>query len=365
LKNEVELKVAVFPGDGIGVEVMESALAALEAVQAKVGGFRLATRKLEAGANCYKARGTALPDESVKAAEESDAILLGACGLPDVRYPDGTEIAPQVDLRFIFGLYAGVRPIKVLPGGPCALAHPRAKEIDFILIRESTEGLFASKGKGEVVDDKLARDTQVITRATSERLFDFGFKLAARRKAQGKSGKLTLIDKANVFRSFAFFRKVFDERAAKHPEIATERLYVDACALDFVRRPWDFDVAVTENMFGDILSDLGAGLIGGMGFAPSADIGDGHAVFQPSHGTAPDIMGTGKANPTAMLLSAALMLDWLAERNGVEACARGARLLQEAVEGGLREGRFRTFDMGGRHTTGQVTKAVIEAIQRA
>ena len=365
MKNEVELKVAVFPGDGIGVEVMDSALEALRAVQAKVGGFRLATQTLEAGANCYKARGTALPDESVKTAEASDAILLGACGLPDIRYPDGTEIAPQVDLRFILNLYAGVRPIKVLPGGPCALAHPRAREIDFILIRESTEGLFASKGKGEVVDDKLARDTQVITRATSERLFDFGFKLAARRKAQGKPGKLTLIDKANVFRSFAFFRKVFDERAALHPEIRTERLYVDACALDLVRRPWDFDVAVTENMFGDILSDLGAGLVGGMGFAPSADIGDSHAVFQPSHGTAPDIMGTGKANPTAMLLSAALMLDWLAEQNGVEACAKGARLLQEAVEGGLREGRFRTFDMGGQHTTSQVTKAVVEAIQRA
>jgi 3-isopropylmalate dehydrogenase len=364
LKNEVELKVAVFPGDGIGIEVMESALAALAAVQAKVGGFRLATRKLEAGANCYKARGTALPDESVRAAEQADAILLGACGLPEVRYPDGTEIAPQVDLRFIFNLYAGVRPIKVLPGGPCALAHPRAREIDFILIRESTEGLFASKGKGEVVDDKLARDTQVITRATSERLFDFGFKLAAKRKAEGKPGKLTLIDKANVFRSFAFFRKVFDERAAQHPEIATERLYVDACALDFVRRPWDFDVAVTENMFGDILSDLGAGLIGGMGFAPSADIGEGHAVFQPSHGTAPDIMGTGKANPTAMLLSAALMLDWLAERRGVEACAKGARLLRAAVEDGLREGRFRTFDMGGTSTTGEVTKAVVEAIRR-
>src|SRR3546814_16052184 len=149
--------------------------------------------------------------------------------------------------------------------------------------------MFAAKGKGEVVGDELASETQVITRATSERLFDFGFRLAARRKAQGKPGKLTLIDKANVFRSFAFFRKVFDERAAKHPEIATERLYVDACALDLVSRPWDFDVAVTEHMFGDILSELGAGLICSLGLAPSGDHAHGHAVFQPATDTPPPI----------------------------------------------------------------------------
>lgn len=364
MKNEIELKIAVFPGDGIGIEVMDSALAALEAVQAKVGGFRLATRKLEAGAACYKARGTALPDESLKAAEEADAILLGACGLPDVRYPDGTEIAPQVDLRFHFNLYAGVRPIKVLPGGPCALAHPRAREIDFVLIRESTEGLFASKGKGEVVGDELARDTQVITRATSEKLFDFAFRLAAKRKAQGRPGKVTLIDKANVFRSFAFFRKVFDERAAKHPEIATERLYVDACALDFVRRPWDFDVAVTENMFGDILSDLCAGLVGGMGMAPSADIGERHAVFQPCHGSAPDIAGTGKANPTATFLSGAMMLDWLGRKHGNSDCRNAGELIERAVERAYQTGKLRPFELGGSDGTESITAAVMAPLQQ-
>ena len=143
---------------------------------------------------------------------------------------------------------------------------------------------------------------------------------------------LTCVDKANAFKAYAFFRKMFDECAARHPAVATDRLYVDACAAMLVRRPWDFDVMVMENMFGDILSDLTAGLIGGMGMAPSADIGDKHAVFQPCHGTAPDIMGKGLANPTAMILSTALMLDWLADRHDHAPAAGGARAIEAAVD---------------------------------
>src|SRR5437667_127423 len=141
--------------------------------------------------------------------------------------------------------------------------------------------------------------TLLITRKTCARLFEFAFLLAERRKARGAGGKLACVDKANAFKAYAFFRKLFDEAAARHASVATERLYVDACSAMLVRRPWDFDVLVMENMFGDILSDLTAGLIGGLGMAPSADIGDTHAVFQPCHGTAPDIMGKGLANPTA------------------------------------------------------------------
>ena len=155
----------------------------------------------------------------------------------------------------------------------------------------------------------------------------------------------------------------FDDLAAgSFPDITTERLYVDACALDLVRRPWDFDVMVTENMFGDILSDLAAGLIGGMGFAPSADIGDAHAVFQPSHGTAPDIAGTGKANPTAMILSAAMMLEWLAERHGVPACADAARRIDDAMVRTLAEGRAVPYDRGGEDGTWAVTEAVLKLL---
>ena len=135
-----------------------------------------------------------------------------------------------------------------------------------------------------------------------------------------------------MFKAFAFFREMFDEAAKRHPDVKADRLYVDACSAMLVKRPWDFDVMVMENMFGDILSDLAAGLIGGMGMAPSADIGDRHAVFQPCHGTAPDIMGQGKANPTAMILSAAMMLDWLADKHGLEQAAEAGEQIERAVD---------------------------------
>ncbi len=361
MKNS-SFRVALMPGDGIGVEVIEACVAVLEKLQAGGSGFALAFDRLEAGAMHYKASGTAMSDETFRRAAEADAILLGAMGWPEIRYPDGTEIAPQLDLRFRLELYAGVRPIRALPGMPVALADPRARDIDFVLLRESTEGLFASRGRGELIGDSEARDTQVITRGVSERLFDFAFGLAADRKARGGKGHVTCVDKANVFRSFAFFRKIFDERAARHPGLSASHHYVDACALDMIRRPWDFDVLVTENMFGDILSDLAAGLIGGMGFAPSADVGDKHAVFQPSHGTAPDIAGQGKANPTATFLSAALMLRWLGERHAVPAAVAAAARLEGAVDAAFGSGTVRPFDAGGRDGTGSVTKAVIDRL---
>lgn len=366
MNRNTAFDIAVFPGDGIGIEVMDAALAVLEAVQSRVGGFALHTGEpLAGGAGAYRDNGVALSDEALETAQHADAILFGAMGLPDVRYPNGTEIAPQLDMRFAFELYAGVRPIKALPGGAKVLSDPRAESIDLVIIRESTEGLFASRGKGIVENDQTARDTMVITRAISERLFDFAFRLAERRKRQGRPGKVTCVDKSNVFVSMAFFRKVFLERAVRFPDLQAATHYIDATALDLVRRPWDFDVLVTENMFGDIISDLGAALLGGMGMAPSADIGDKHGLFQPAHGSAPDIAGQGLANPIAMIQSAAMMLDWLAERHGVEACADAARLIEDAVAEVLAEGRVRPLDLGGRDGTGAVTAAIIAALQRS
>jgi 3-isopropylmalate dehydrogenase len=354
--------VAVLPGDGIGVEVMDAALAVLAAAEARVGGFGLALERVPGGALHYRETGEALPEASFAKAAAADAILFGAMGWPEIRYQDGTEIAPQLDLRVRLALYAGVRPIRAIPGVPTALADPRARDIDLVIIRESTEGLFASRGKGEVIGTREARDTMVITRAASERLFDFAFALAAQRRRpsgrEGQPGLVTCVDKANVFRSMAFFRQIFGERARAHPEIAARHHYIDAMALDLVRKPWEFDVMVTENQFGDILSDLGAGLIGGMGFAPSADLGDTHGLFQPSHGSAPDIAGRGIANPTAMILSAAMMLDWLGTRHGVPAARDGARLIERAVDAAFTVG-LRPCDIGGRDDTAAVTKAVI------
>ncbi|MDX1432098.1 MAG: isocitrate/isopropylmalate family dehydrogenase [Gammaproteobacteria bacterium] len=362
MSTNTAFDIAVLAGDGIGTEVMSSALAVLDAAAARVGGFTLAYEHLPGGAACYRDTGVALAEETFARAEQADAILFGAMGLPDVRYPDGTEIAPQLDLRFRLALYAGVRPIRAFAGAPRVLADARAEGIDLVIVRESTEGLFASRGKGVVDDDAVARDTMVITRAVCERLFDFSFRLAERRRRAGRAGRVTCVDKANVFTSMAFFRKVFDERARGHPDVRADHHYVDAAALDLVRKPWDFDVMVMENMFGDILSDLAASLVGGMGMAPSGDIGDEHALFQPAHGSAPDIAGKGLANPVAMILSAAMMLDWLAGKHGVEPCAEAAALIDAAVAGVLAEAVALPRDLGGTSGTAAITEAVLERI---
>ncbi len=355
--------IAVMPGDGIGAEVMDAAFVVLDAVEARFG---LAFRRevIAGGAQCYRDTGVALSEDGFVRAGQADAILFGAMGWPDIRYPDGTEIAPQLDLRVRFGLYAGVRPIRPIPGTPPVLTDPRAATIDLVILRESTEGMFASRGKGQVIGDHEARDTQVITRASTERLSHFAFKLARRRKEQGRSkGEVTLVDKANVFRSFAFMRQVFYETARHHPDIKAGHHYVDAMALDLVRRPWAFDVLPTENLFGDILSDLGAGLVGGMGFAPSADVGDEHAMFQPSHGSAPDIAGRGIANPTAMILSTGLMLDWLAERHCSAGAREGAAAIQRAVDLAFGAGRVRSHDIGGPDGTTAIAGCVADLIR--
>ena len=353
--------VAVLPGDGIGPEVMAPALAVLDKVAAATPGLKFRFTETPAGAGHYRDTGKSMPASTIKLCEEADAILLGACGLPHIRYPDNTEIMPQVELRFIFDLYAGVRPCRLIPNVPSPIVGAAERGIDLVVIRESTEGLFASMGKG-VVTETEARETLVITRKTSQRLFDFSFRLARRRKARRGDGLLTCVDKANAFKAYAFFRAMFDECAARYPDVGTDRLYVDACSAMLVRRPWDFDVLVMENMFGDIISDLTAGLIGGMGMAPSADIGDAHAVFQPCHGTAPDIMGKGLANPTAMILSAALMLDWLADRHGHAGAAQAARAIESAVDRAFAAG-LKPCEFGGGDGTAAIASAVLRALE--
>ena len=354
------LDICVLPGDGIGVEVIDATLPILDKLQ-HGAPFRFRFSTHPAGAQHYKATGEALPDATLAAARDADAILFGAMGWPEIRYPDGTEIAPQLDLRVQLELFAGVRPARAIPGIPLPLADPRAATIDLVVVRESTEGLFASRGKGVITvenGDDVARDTMVITRRGSERVHDFAFRLAQQRKRRGLPGIVTCVDKSNVFRSMAFFRRIFDERAAAFPDVDARHHYIDATALDLVRKPWEFDVIVTENMFGDILSDQTAALIGGMGMAPSGDIGDAHGLFQPCHGSAPDIAGQGKANPTATILSAAMMLDWLSERKGIAALADAARSIETAVDEVFASGKIKPHEFGGRDGTQAIADAV-------
>lgn len=351
--------IAVFDGDGIGPEIMQPTVELLKHISAGQSEFDLSFTSLPAGAAHYEKSGESLPADSVKAARECDAILLSAMGLPHIRKPDGTEMVPQIDLRFELGLFAGVRPVFTFPQGPQVLADERAASLDFVLVRESIEGLFAHKDEGVVVDNEYATETMRITREVSKKLFDFSFKLTHQRaKRLNRPGKLMCVDKANVFRSFWFFREIFNECAADYPDVEPSAMYVDAVAMKMVQSPWDLDVMVTENMFGDILSDLGAGLMGSLGLAPSADIGTDHAVFQPCHGSAPDIAGQGLANPSAMVLSAAMMLEYLGDNNDCPAAADCGADLRNAVmqATGTEQGRGR--DIGGTAGTDDIASSI-------
>jgi 3-isopropylmalate dehydrogenase len=358
-------QIAVFPGDGIGHEVMAPTVSILELLAKRVGAFALSFQTYEAGAGYYQRTGDALPASAMQAAAKADAILLGAMGLPDVRYPDGTEVQPHLDMRERFALYAGIRPIRILAGAPTPLADPRASQVDCVLVRESTEGLFASRSQSRR-DNDAVYDTMKISRSISERLFEQAFQLAIRRaKARGgRAPRVTCVDKANVIPSMAYFRSIFLDVASRHPDVPSDCVYVDAAALRLVRSPWEFDVLVTENMFGDILSDLGAALIGGMGMAPSADIGDNHAIFQPCHGTGPDIAGKGLANPTAMLLSGAMMLEWLGDRHDNDALRHAARMLTQAVEAAFAPGDLVSTEIGGSAGTAEIMARVAAALDR-
>jgi len=364
MKNDT-LTIAVLPGDGIGREVMPACLELVNAATTMAGAPALAFQTHNAGAQYYAESGDALPASTLEACRKSDAILFGAMGWPDIRFPDGTEIIPQLDLRMELGLFAGVRPIRWFPGLPRVLTDPRAEQIDFVLVREQTEGLFYARGRGEIRNDEEAYDTMQITRSGTERVTEFAFDIARQRKRRGKPGNVTCVDKANVFQSMAFFRKVFDEVADRHSDLTKDHAYVDALALNMVKKPWTFDVLVTENMFGDILSDLAAGLIGGMGMAPSADIGDKHGLFQPAHGTAPDIAGKGCANPSAMFLSAAMMLDWLAAKFGQPTLADAARLMEGAVEHTLSTKLAIPMEYGGNANCAEMTRSVISSLSAA
>lgn len=346
------LRIASLPGDGIGPEVVASAIEVLRAVESRAG-FQTEFEEIPVGAGEYLRSGNPLPPTSLERIRQVDAILLGAMGLPNIRWPNGVEMTPQIDIREELDLYCGLRPIYLFHPQDSPLKNQQAGGIDFLLIRESTEGLFA--GRKEIVppESSRAEDRMVITRAGAERIIRSAFTEAQRRR-----NHVTLVDKANVLPSMAYFRRIFDEISEQYPAVQTSRVYVDAAALYMVQRPQMFDVIVTENMFGDILSDLAAALVGGMGMAPSADIGPKHAVFQPSHGSAPDITGKDIANPVATILSAAMMLDWFKQ----DSATLGAEMIRSAVKRVFRDPSCRTKDMGGRMSTSAMTAAIIQAL---
>ncbi|WP_409567616.1 isocitrate/isopropylmalate dehydrogenase family protein [Methylobacterium sp. J-030] len=351
-------EIALMPGDGIGPEVIDAAVSVLSdaAVRHDVS---LNYTHHEAGADYYRKTQMAIAPETMDAIGKADAVLLGAMGLPDVRYPDGTEIAPQIDMREHYGLFASLRPCRLFPGVPTRV---RAEHVDMLVIRELVEGLFAGRHDKIAESNDSCSDRLTVSRKGCEQLFELAFRQAEqRRRLHGTPGHVTLLDKANVLRSNAFMRKIFDEVAAQHHDIATDRIYIDAGSMMFVTNPERYDVVVTENVFGDITSEIAAGVVGGLGVAPSADVSETHGVFQPSHGSAPDIAGAGVANPVATILSAAMMLDWLSEKRGDERCSRAASAIRAAT-GAVLAGGPKTRDIGGAAGTREVADAIRAAL---
>lgn len=352
-------QIATIEGDGIGPEVCRATVTVL---QEALGSGVMAFNHFPGGAAHYLKSGFVLPEETYAACQASDAMLHGAAGLPEVTYADGTEVGNDLhlQLRFKLDLYANVRPIRLYQGDFSPLKNRQAGDIDYVIVRENTEGLYASRGAGILLRGEVATDTLVITRKGVERVARFAFDLARKRAGAPTDHKrrLTVCDKANILRSYAFFRAICEEVSRDYPDVEIDYAYVDAITVHLVKRPEFYDVIVAENMFGDIISDLGAATVGGMGIAPSGELGDTHGLFQGAHGSAPDIAGQNIASPLATILSGAFMLRWLADRHQDTDLRDAATRIECAVEKTLAEGIAIPRDLGGNASCSEVTTSI-------
>ncbi len=374
-------KIAALPGDGIGREVVPEAERVLNTVEQVLPGLHLEIHEMECGGEYYLKTGrewSAETEQFVKT--EADAVLFGAVGArnpdgSDVRLPDGNLAGYNViiGLRFELDLFANVRPVKLYEGVETPLAHKRPIDIDMLIIRENTEGLYVPV-RGRVAHAGIvesAIDVRQITRRGAERVIRYAFECALRRNGAPMDHKrrVTCVDKSNLLAGCQLFRSVYDEVARDYPDVVRDYAYVDTWTQWCVKSPERFDVVVAPNEFGDIITDLGAAIQGGLGVAPGANIGEHHGVFEPIHGSAPSHYGKREANPIATILAASMMLDWLGERHGDRACRVAAELIHEAVVSVLRQGRVRTYDLCTGEwasvrpaSTTQVTDAIIEEI---
>jgi len=342
-------RVALLPGDGVGPEVVAEARKAVDSL-----GLSIEWTELPWGSAWYREHGRMMPEDALDTLRAHDAVLLGAIGDPSV--PDHVSLWGSIlEIRQSLDLWANLRPCRLLDGIPCPLAGRHAADVDMLFVRENTEGEYSGVGgrAHRGLASEVAVESAVFTRAAVERVVRYAFELAA-----GRRGVLTSATKSNASRhGYVLWDEVVDEVAAGFPSIRVERVLVDALAARMVRDPGTLDVVVASNLFADILTDLAAAIQGGMGMAASANVAPGSdvpGVFEPVHGSAPDIAGRGIANPCGAIWSASLMLDHLGE-------AEAAASLLEALARVCREGP-RTRDVGGSATTGQVGDAVAAAV---
>lgn len=325
-------QIAVIPGDGIGKEVMEATINVLDALDVDfnyVYGI--------AGDECNDEHGTPLPQETIDIVREADACLFGAAG--------ETAADVIVKIRQEMKMFANLRPVKSYPN-----TNALFENIDFMIVRENTEGLYIANQEEETAEGAIAK--RIITKEAEKRIIDYAFQYAK----DNNRTKVTAVHKANVLKKTdGLFKEIFYEVAKNYHDIDTEDFYVDATAMYLVTQPQEFQVIVTTNLFGDILSDEGAGLVGGLGLIPSANIGYDGALFEPVHGSAPDIAGQQKANPIAMMLSSIMMLRYLGENEAADK-------FDAAILKVLTEGKTLTGDLGGNATTMEVSEAIKNAL---
>lgn len=375
---EGRFEIAVLPGDGTGPELTQEVLKVLKTAQGIFNGFSLEFSFFEAGAGLYLRTGEILPQAEFDAISKSDAIYKAPVGLPEAVLPDGTEAGmTDVLLRSSLDLWANIRPVKLRPGVTSILKDVPAGGIDYVVVRENTEGLYSAWNvspekatqtpapAGMVLRNEVAMDNLVVTRKASERIIRYAFELAERRDGCPQDGtkRVTCVDKANVLKSYAFFRKIFDEVAVDYPQIEKDYAYIDAMTQWQVRTPAYFDVVVAENLFGDIISDLAAATVGSVGMGPGANIGDNIAMFEPIHGSAPKYTGKKVSNPIASILSGSMMLDWLGTKHRNQGAKQAAVLIEKAVDAVLLDGRCLTYDLGGKSKTDEVGDAITRKIE--
>lgn len=329
------IKITVIPGDGIGKEVMDAGIEILDYLNLNIDFI-----EADAGNDCFKKNGTTIPEETMKNAKKSSATLFGAST------STSNEKSPIIELRKKLDLFANLRPIKSFKG-----VKSLFNDLDFLIIRENTEGLYSQIESVEDNGNKTIAN-RIITKKASMKICDFAFKKAI----ENNRKKITCAHKANVLKKTdgifkESFYKIANNYSSKHSKIIANDYYIDAIAMYLITKPEEFDVIVTTNLFGDILSDEGAGLVGGLGLSPSANIGDKNGLFEPVHGSAPDIAGKQIANPIAMILSISMMLDFLNEKYY-------SKKIELAIENVLKEKKILTPDLGGKAKTMDLANAI-------
>jgi 3-isopropylmalate dehydrogenase len=353
------MKILILPGDGIGPEIMAATGAALEALN-DTHGLKLAFEERVIGLASLETEGSTLPDAVIEAIEAADGTVVGP--VHTVAYPPASEggVNPSATMRKRFDLYANIRPSRVRPGVPAM-----TPKMDLVIARENTEGFYADRnmfqGTAEFMPTEgVALSVRKITVQGSRRIAESAFDLAGRRR-----NKVTVVHKANVLKvSDGLFRDTVREVGKSHPEVELDEVLIDAMAALLVRTPEAFDVVLTTNMFGDILSDEAAELSGGLGLGGSLNAGDDHAIAQAAHGSAPDIAGQGIANPTALMVSVAMLLEWLGARHGRDDLSAAAAAFNAAVDAVLADPANHTPDLGGSAKTADIGRAVADAISK-